>query len=389
MRQHFLLEPDLIFLNHGSFGACPKVVFEQRMEILRQVEQDPVDFYGRRFSDLLQHARQVLGSYLGAQADDLVFVDNATVGVNIVAQSLRLEPGDEVLASNHEYGACEATWQIHCARQGAHYRQFQIDLPFDAEQALASFRRALGPRTRVVFLSHVTSATALTLPIAEMIVAAHHHGALVVIDGAHAPAFLDLDLKLIDADFYTGNCHKWMCAPKSAAFLFVRTDHHGLIRSPLLSWGHVEFDADLPSPVARLTGSSALHRQLQWLGTRDISAALSVPSAITFMQQHDWHRRRAECRALAQSFAPRLAERLGTRQCDVHGSDAQMVSIALPKCDGAQISETLYRRHRIEMPVMVHAGVQLARYSVQVYNTAAELERLLEALPEALASPED
>jgi isopenicillin-N epimerase len=384
MRQHFLLEPGLVFLNHGSFGACPKAVFDVRQEILKEVERDPVDFYSRRFSGLLEAAREALGSFLGAYAQDLAFVDNATVGVNIVAQSLKLGPGDEVLASDHEYGACAAAWQFNCARNGSTYRQFQIAVPFDAGQALEAFKRALTPATRVVFLSHVTSPTALVLPIKQMIEIAHRHGALVAIDGAHGPAFLDLDLERLEPDFYTGNCHKWMCAPKGAAFLYVRRHHHALIQSPVISWGHVEFDPDEPSPLAAMTGASALERQLQWLGTRDISAALSVPSAIDFMRQHDWPRRRAECRALAQRFAPRLAARLGTYALDPHGVDAQMVSIALPQCDAARVSDTLYQRHRIEMPVMHHAGVQLARYSVQVYNTEPELELLLDALPNAL-----
>ena len=153
----------------------------------------------------------------------------------------------------------------------------------------------------------------------------------------------------------------------------------------MISWGQVEVDLDQPSPLAVLTGSGPLQRQLQWLGTRDVSAALSVPFAINFMLEHGWQQRRAECRRLAQSFAPRLGARLGTKVSDPDATDAQMVSVALPPCDAARVSEALYRRHRIEMPVMQHAGVQMARYSVQVYNTAAELELLLEALPEVLS----
>jgi isopenicillin-N epimerase len=227
----------------------------------------------------------------------------------------------------------------------------------------------------------VTSPTALIFPLEQLIALAHRHGILVVVDGAHGPAFLDLALADSKVDYYTGNCHKWMCAPKGAGFLYVRSDHQASIASPIISWGQVANVDGGPSPVDGFTGSSALERELQWLGTRDPSAALSVPAAIDFMQRHDWRKRRQLCRDLAQEVGRELAHQIGGRSVLTHRIEAQMVAVALPKCDGEVVRERLYQEHGIEMPVTRHAGQPYARVSVQVYNTEAELQRLVEVLP--------
>jgi isopenicillin-N epimerase len=389
MRQHFLLDADLIFLNHGSFGACPRVVISAQQQFQRDMERNPVEFLGRRSAALLGLAREALAQFVGTSASDVVFVENATVGVNILAHSIALEPGDQVLASDHEYGACEQAWRTRCRHTGASYRTFEVALPFDAGQMIESCRKAITPATRVLFVSHITSPTALLFPIEQLIELAHQHGIMVVIDGAHGPALVDVKLDQLKVDFYTGNCHKWMCAPKGAGFVYARPDRQAMIDSPITSWGQVGAAPGAPEgapmAIAAFTGSSALERQLQWLGTRDPSAALSVPAALQFFEANDWWRKRAVCRELAQQLADDLHERLGQPRVSLHRIDAQMVAIALPECDGEALRQCLFDRHRIEMPVTQQNGRQFARVSVQAYNTREELELLLAVLPRLLA----
>ena len=203
MREHFLLDPGLVFLNHGSFGACPRAVVEAQRRWQDELEANPVDFLSRRSGQLLGHARQALARYLGAHAEHLAFVPNATTGVNIVAQSLALQPGDEVLGTNHEYGACDATFQWVCERRGAAYRKVDIPLPFQAASFVDRLMAAVTPRTRLIFLSHITSATALIFPVSDVCAAARARGVLTLIDGAHAPGQVPLNLQAMGADFYT------------------------------------------------------------------------------------------------------------------------------------------------------------------------------------------
>src|SRR5690242_929450 len=214
MRELFLLDPEVVYLNHGSFGACPRVVFERYQEWQRELEREPVQFIKSRLPALLAEARAELGAFVGAPADDLTFVPNATTGVNMAARALDLRPGDEVLATNLEYGACDLTWEHVCGRAGARYVRAPVARLFDH----------LSERTRAVFVSHVTSETALLLPVQEIVARARAEGLTTVVDGAHAVAQVDLDLPALGADFYAGTCHKWLCAPKGSGFLYVRPE---------------------------------------------------------------------------------------------------------------------------------------------------------------------
>lgn len=295
LRQAFLLDPDLVFLNHGSYGACPREVLAVQHDWQQQMERNPVLFLGRRSADLLRQAREPLARLLGVGEGELAFIANATTGVNILAQSLALsgglQAGDEVLATDHEYGACNETWRRVCARLGAHYRRVQIPLPFERERFTAQMLAAVTPRTRVIFASHIASTTALVFPLAELCAAARERAIFSVIDGAHTPGQIDLNLATLGADAYTGNCHKWLCAPKGAAFVHVRPEHHRRLHAPVTSWGDVAgdpSDLDPHSPYDGYTGQTALQRRLQWQGTRDIAAFLSVPAALAFQQRHQW-----------------------------------------------------------------------------------------------------
>jgi isopenicillin-N epimerase len=379
LRPLFLLDPDVVFLNHGSFGACPQEVFAAWQRWQLEMERNPVEFLGRRSAGLLAAARSSLAAVVGARAEHLVFVPNATTGVNTVAHSLPLQPGDEVLATDHEYGACDATWQVVCAQRGAVHRHVPIPLPFDSESVVDRVMAAVTPRTRVLFVSHISSTTALTFPVAALCAAARARGLLTLVDGAHAPGHVPLDLDAVGADFYTGNCHKWLCAPKGAGFLHARPEHHALLQAPVVSWGyaaaaggHTGFDA--------YTGSTLLERRLQWQGTRDIAAWLAVPAAIDFQQRHAWPAVRQRCHALAAGTLQRITRHFGLAPLCSDADFAQMVAIPVPAQDAEALRRRLFDAHRIEVPVTQHSGHTFVRVSVQGYTTEDDIARLEAAL---------
>ncbi len=384
MRDAFLLDPDIVFLNHGSFGACPAEVFETYQRWQRELERNPVEFLGRRSAGLLHNARERLAALLGARAADLVFVPNATTGVNIVARSLQLQPGDEVLATDHEYGACDATWQRACQEAGAHYRRVAIPLPYDAQAWADQVMNAVGPRTRAIFASHITSTTALIFPVAELCGRARQAGIATLIDGAHAPGHVAVDLRSIGADFYTGNCHKWLCAPKGSAFLHVRPERQAAIDATVVSWGYVaEGTGGGHTGFDAYTGVTPLERRLQWQGTRDIAAYLAVSAAIDFQARHDWPSWQARCHALACETLHRMRGRNGLPPAAPDSAYGQMVTMPVSATDGEALRRWLFEQHRIEVPVTMHGGAVFVRLSVQVYNSQADLDALIHALAEA------
>lgn len=383
MRDLFLLEPGLVFLNHGSFGACPREVFETFQRWQLELERNPVQFLGRRSGALLAEARSQLGAFLGARGEDLVFVPNATTGVNIVARSLALMPGDEVLGTDHEYGACEATWRQVCAAADAHYRSVPIPLPLDPADFTRRMIAACTPRTKVLFLSHLTSTTALCFPVEELCAAARARGITTVIDGAHAPGQVPLHLDSLGADFYTGNCHKWMCAPKGSAFLHVRPERQPQVQATVVSWGYVAEHMDSTgghTGFDAYTGRSTLERRLQWQGTRDLAAFLTVPAAIDFQARHGWPSLRARCHDMACNALHRVLARNGLRSIAPDSAFGQMVPIPVRTDDADSLRRRLFDEHRIEIPVTQHGGQTFVRLSVQAYNTQAEVDTLLAVL---------
>jgi isopenicillin-N epimerase len=384
LRAQFDLQPGLVFLNHGSYGACPREVTAALHGWQRQMERNPVLFLGRQSAALLRTAREQLADFVGAQADHLVFVPNATTGVNIVARSLALQPGDEVLGTSLEYGACDATWQRVCAQHGARYERAEISLPLQREQAAQQVMAAVTPRTRLIYVSHIASTTALILPVAELVQAAHARGLPVLVDGAHAPGQVELNLDAIGADFYTGNCHKWLCGPKGTAFLHARPEHHASLDATVTSWGyvagsggHTGFDA--------YTGRSVFERRLQWQGTRDISGCLAVGAAIAFHRQHLGPAVRAQCHARAMALMHELSQHFGQPVIGPDEAFAQMAPIPVPPCDAEALRAALFDRHGIEVPVTQHGGRCFVRVSVQGYTTDGELQALSHALRQELA----
>jgi isopenicillin-N epimerase len=381
MRDAFLLDPDTVFLNHGSFGACPREVFQQFQHWQLELERNPVAFLGRRSGQLLAQARDRLGDYLGVAGEDLVFVPNATTGVNIVAQSLTLQRGDEVLATDHEYGACDAAWQRVCERAGAHYRRVSVPLPYDPAAFVDTVMAQAGPRTRLIFASHITSTTALIFPVAELCARACQAGIRTLIDGAHAPGQLALNVSSVGADFYTGNCHKWMCAPKGSAFLHARPERQADLHATVVSWGYVAGEGG-HSGFDAYTGRSTFERRLQWQGTRDLAAFLAVPAAIDFQARHGWPAWRSHCHALACDTLHRITARNGLAPVAPDSAYAQLVTVPVRRSDAEGLRRALFEQHRIEVPVTQHGPHTFVRVSAQAYNTQADLDALCSALGE-------
>ena len=348
MKESFLLDPDVIYLNHGSFGACPKPVFEAYQRWQRELERQPVEFLAleRGFPARFADARRTLAAYVGAAPENLAFVPNATSGLNAVVRSLELAPGDEVLLGDAEYGGMERLWEFVRRRTGATVTR----RPF-AELAP-------GPRTRVVFCSHIEWSTGRVNDLAPLVAGTRAVGAVLVVDGAHAPGQIDLDLESLGADVYAGNCHKWLCAPKGSGFLYARPEAQRLIEPTIVSWDWLD-DAAFPE----------LHR---WQGTRDPSAYLAVPAAIAFQAEHDWPAVRARCRqllsALELPFAP------------LTDDFVQMRGFRIDHPDPPQLKRRLHQEHRIEVPIVETPAGWVMRVSVQAYNDEADLAALTRAV---------
>ena len=371
---HFLLNPEIIFLNHGSFGACPKPVFEAYQAWQLKLERQPVLFLGRELAAYQEQARQALAEYLHAGPDDLVYLPNATHGVNIVARSLDLQPGDEILTTDHEYGACDNTWDFLCRKRGARYIHQPLPLPLaDPDQIVEQLWQGVTSRTRLIFVSHITSPTALILPVQAICRRARQQGILTLIDGAHAPGQIEVDLQAIGADFYTGNCHKWMLSPKGAAFLYARPQLQNLVEPLVVSWGY--------SAGAGTTSGSRYIDLLQWTGTMDPSAALSVPCAIRFMHEHSWREVAASCHRLAVETRRRLNTLTGLAALCSEQAFHQMFTVRLPAhTDLALLKAGLYNDFQIEVPTILWNDQKLIRVSIQAYNSRSDAQALIDAL---------
>jgi isopenicillin-N epimerase len=385
LRRSFLLDPSVIFLNHGSFGATPRPVFRAYQRWQRELERQPVEFLGRRFRDLMTAARTSLGDYLGTAADNLVYTTNVTVSLNIVARSLELKPGDEVLSTDHEYGALDRTWRFLAKERGFRYINQPIPVPLTTTEAcVEALWQGVTRRTRIIFLSHITSPTALLFPVEAIVRRARAEGILTVLDGAHAPGQIPLRLDELGADFYGGNLHKWLCAPKGAGFLFARHEVQHLLTPLVVSWG---YEAETPGP-------SRFVDHHEWTGTRDIAAFLAVPAAIDFQKNHNWENVRRACRELAYEAQARICALTGQaplwspeikRQKRGDSGGLQMVAAPLPDTvDIAALKTRLYDDYRIEVPLIQWNRRKLVRVSVQGYNTRRNVEALVNALKHLL-----
>ncbi len=375
LRDQFLLRPDITYLNFGSFGACPKPVFEQYQQFQLELEQEPVQFITNTGLQYVKNAREALGNYLDADADDLVFVTNPSYAVNIIAKSFSLGAGDEVLTTEWEYGACDRTWQYYCDKAGARYIKQPIRLPLqDQDDFVAQFLKGVTKKTKLIFLSHITSSTAIRFPVEKVVAEAKKMGIMTFVDGAHAPAQVPLSLRSLGVDIYTGACHKWMMTPKGSSFLYVRKEHQGLFDPLVISWG---YKAEKPSHSLFLD----YHQQQ---GTRDFSAFCSIPAAISFMKENNWDEVSSQCRQVVLKNALRFCNLLGTEPL-LPLDDffvRQLFSIPIRTQDPELLKGRLYDEHRIQIPVMRHGDRVFIRYSIQAFNQPEDLDRLEEALKE-------
>lgn len=366
MKELFLLDPDVVFLNHGSFGACPRAVFVEYQRLQLELERHPAGTLGPdHYPALTAGLRATLASYVGADPGDIALVPNATIGVNTIFRSLRLERGDEVVTTSHGYGGNLVLLEYVCERAGA--RCVVVDTrPGDAADDILG---AVTSRTRALLVDHISSATALRFPVEEICSRARAAGVLTVVDGAHAPGQIALDVTAVDADFYVGNLHKWLCAPKGAGFLHARPDAQPLLEPLAVSWDW---------------GEETWADRHRWSGTRDPSAHLAVPAAIDFQAEHTWDDVRARCHALAVR-AERELIALGAEPLAENGDEfVQMVAVRLPPCDPDELARRLLDEHRIEVLAQMWRDSPVLRVSFQGYNDERDLEVLMEALPRAL-----
>jgi isopenicillin-N epimerase len=382
----FLLDPEVTFLNHGSYGACPRPVFAAYQAWQLKLEHRPVAFLDptRGLSGWMRDGRVAMAGEIGTDPDNIVGLTNATEGLNIVAQSLHLEPGDEILTTDHEYAALNKTWAYVARRTGAQVVPVTIPLPLsDTRSFTDALLAGITPRTKVLFLSHITSATALVFPIGPIVAEARARGIITVIDGAHTPGHIPLNLTTLGADYYAGNCHKWLMAPKGSAFLYVRPELQSGINPLVISHG---WTPDAADPGTKgVFGNTPFIDSLEMQGTRDPSAWLTVPDAIAFRKQHEWGQVAARCRDLAQETAVRVAAltRLPAL-CSPRFCAPQMVAMPVPTCDPMELKLALLNGYGIEIPCYTWRELTIVRVSVQGYNTARHMDHLVNALATVL-----
>jgi isopenicillin-N epimerase len=373
LRSQFLLNPEITFLNFGSFGACPKPIFEEYQRFQMELERDPVQFITVKGYDYIRESREALANYIGCDADDVVYTPNPTFAVNIVAKNLHLQPGDEVLSTDLEYGALDRTWFFYCAEKGAKYVRQHISLPIvSKEQFLEDFWKGYSEKTKAVFISQITSTTGLIFPVKEICAEAKKRGLLTIVDGAHVPGHIPLNLKELEADIYTGACHKWMMTPKGSSFLYVKRAFQEWLNPLVVSWG---YDAAYPS-------SSQFLDYHQFNGTRDFSAYLTIPKAIAFMEEHNWWSVAAECRKLTQSNYQRFCDLMEATPLAPITDEffGQLASIPIRTNDPIALKNSLFQEHQIEIPVMPHGDAVYLRYSINAFNDQSDLDKLYDVI---------
>ena len=385
LRSHWSLDPQVVFLNHGSFGACPTAVLQHQSELRARLESEPVRFLAREAEPLLDEARSVLGAFVGADADDLAFMPNATTGVNTVLRGLRLQPGDELLVTDNEYNASKNALDVACAAMGAKVVVATLPWPVPSTDAVVDAVMAqVTPRTRLLLIDHITSQTALVMPLAELVRRVREKGVETLVDGAHGPGMVPLALRELGAAYYAGNCHKWLCAPKGAAFLYVRRDLQAGLKPLVVSHGH-------NSPR---TDRSRFRLDFDWMGTGDPSPYLCIPTVIRFiggLVPGGWPEVMASNREKALAARRRLDARLGNASpLYPESMVGSMACVALPDSSAERpaplyldpLHVRLFEEHHIEIPVTAwpKAPRRHLRLSAQLYNTPADYEVLGDAL---------
>ncbi len=377
LKSQFLIDPEITFLNFGSFGACAKPVFEEYQRLQLELEKESIQFIAFNGPANLKRSRTALANYVGCDADDLVYTTNPTYAINIIAKSFPLKDGDEILSTNIEYGAMDRTWNYYCRKANAKYVRQLITLPLTSkEKFVEEFFNGLTAKTKAIFISHITSTTALIFPVKEIVAAAKAKGLFTIVDGAHVPGHIDLNIKDLDADVYTGACHKWMCTPKGCSFLYVKKEHQHLFDPLLISWG---YEAAMPSNSQFID-----YHQMQ--GTRDFSAFLTVPKAIEFLEENNWKQVAYDCRQLAHSNYQRFCDLLNTQPLAPVSDEflGQMCSMQIKTSLPEQLQRLLFEKYKIEIPVSRQDDKIFLRYSINAFNDQKDLDKLYDALSEII-----
>ena len=364
-KNQFQLDPAFIYLNHGSFGACPKPIFKERNKWQLEIERQPVSFIEDKAIKLLDWSRQELASFIHCDKDDVVYFPNPTTAMNMVIKSLDLKPGDEVLSSNHEYGAIERTWKFMEEKKGFTYKSIEIPLPFEEEQFINSFKKNINKNTKILFISHITSPTGIIFPVDQVCQLAKDLDVITIIDGAHAPAHINLDITELEADIYIGACHKWMLCPKGVSFLYSSKKMQKQLEPLVVSWG---WESDNPSHSKFLD-----HHQYQ--GTNDISGYLSVPMAIQFLNKNNWNEVKKYCHKKIIKSRNILLRTLGTTPICSNDYLGQMTSIQINVPDSMKLYKYL-KENNIVVPVIDWNGLVFIRVSFQCYNSMEDIETL-------------
>ena len=375
-QDQFLLNPAITFLNFGSFGATPKPIFENYQHWQRVLEAEPVQFIAFDGINYLAASRAALAKYIGcADQDDLVYVTNPSFAVNLIAKNFPLKAGDEILTTDIEYGACDRTWNFYCEKAGATYRRQKINLPITTkEKFITDFFEGVTANTKAIFISQITSSTGLIFPVKEVCEIAKSKGLITIVDGAHVPGHIPLNLAELQADFYTGACHKWMMAPKGCSFLYAHKSVQHLCDPLIVSWG---YKALKPSHSHYLD----YH---QMIGTRDFSAFLTVPACIKFMAENDWIAVHNECHDMVLANAQRFYDLLESKPISPLTSEwlGQMISIPIKTKEPEILQRTLFTEYKIEIPIMRQENDVYMRYSINAFNTIENLDTLYNALAE-------
>jgi isopenicillin-N epimerase len=388
--KHWTIDDSIVFLNHGSFGACPKPVLAAQDDLRARMERQPLQFIARDLEPLLDAARGELAAFIGADADDLAFVPNATAGVNTIVRSLEFQAGDELLTTDHVYNACRNALRIHEPR-GVKIVIASVPWPVrDEQQVIDAVMAAVTPRTKLFLLDHVTSPTGLIFPAQKLVKLLAERGIDTIVDGAHVPGMLPLDVKAIGAAYYTGNCHKWLCTPKGSAFLHVRRDRQLGIRPLGISHG-----ANAPR-----TDRSRFRLEFDWGGTVDPTPWLCIPSALKFFREllpNGIPELMERNHALAVRGQAILCEALGIPKPAPASMLGSLASVPLPDMKETlppqsrifwhPLQKAIYEKHRVEAPVMLFPALprQLIRIAAQIYNDEAQVHVLAKALRAELA----
>ena len=376
----FQLDPDITFLNHGSYGACPSPVFEDYQKWQVMIEQHPVKFMQDDIYQYLDESRSSLGSYINCDKNDLIYVPNPTHAVANIINNVNLDIGDEVLSTDLEYGSCDRMWFYEAEQKGFVYNRSKVSLPIiDKESFCNDFWKNATEKTKYIFISQITSSTGMILPIPEIVLEAKSRGIKTIIDGAHVPAHIDLDINDLDPDYYVGACHKWLCCPKGVSFLYVKKDQQENIQPQIMSWGWGEEYEEFKNST-QLKSSSRFINIFQWQGTRDMSAFLTVPKAIEFQEKYDWDSVRNRCKKMIIDARNQISTVTNLPKICPDDWLGQMASFLFPADDVAELKKSLYNDYQIEIPAMSYNGYSALRISIQGYNSEDEVDYLVETL---------